>query len=91
MKVNIGDVVRIDWQDHYSNSSGWRSLAEAKDKMLAPIIPSSVGVVVDQDKNSICIAQNWHPTDEGSHRVADFMTIIKGCIKKITIFSKGKF
>lgn len=88
MKINTGDVVRIEWQDHYSNSNNWQLLSEIKNAPLSKIVATSVGLVVSQDKEQVVLAQNWHPVDTNDVRVADFMVIIKNCIKSIKVLTK---
>jgi hypothetical protein len=88
MKINIGDVVRINWQDHYSHANSWQDFSKVKDSTLSEIICSSVGLVIAQDKTQVVLAQNWHPSDNNDTRVADFMVIIKGCIKSVRVLLK---
>lgn len=91
MKITTGDVVRIDWQDHYSNANNWQLLSEIKSAKLSKIVASSVGLVVSQDAEQVVLAQNWHPADNNDVRVADFMVIIKKCIKSIKVLTKKEF
>ena len=85
--MQIGDLVQIDWHDHYSHNSGWKSFAEVKGLKTTTVICSSVGVVIGLDKEQVTLAQNWHPDDK-DYRVADFMIVIKRCIKKIHVLRK---
>jgi hypothetical protein len=88
MNINTGYIVRIDWQDHFSNADGWKLWSEIKNIELHKIVCTSVGVVIAQDDDQVVIAQNWHPAESGDTKVADFMVIIKGCIKKITVLKR---
>lgn len=92
-KLNLGDIVRVDWYDHYSNQSSWKSLDEARHWNIQLAKCSTVGLVVSQDKDQVIIAQNWHGSfgEDSVPKCADFMVIIKGCIQKVTILYKKEF
>lgn len=80
-----GDLILVEWFDHFSSrNGGWRAYGEFNGKTL-PAICHSVGVVVDSNKHVIILAQNWHPEE---NNVADFMVVIRSCIKKITNLKK---
>lgn len=86
MKLNVGDLVRIDWYDHYSTNIGWKQLSTFTGKVSREVC-SSAGLVVGVDKEQVVLAQNWHPNSHDCN-IADFMIIMRGCIKKITLLQK---
>lgn len=87
MKYSNGDLVIVEWEDHFSfRNQGWCKYSDLKPD-IAPEICHSVGVVVINGKSTLSLAQNWHPMDKETN-VADFMTIIKTCIRKVTVLKK---
>jgi hypothetical protein len=88
VKVNRGDLVRLDWDDHFSANYGWKSFKEWAGFEIKTPVCSSVGVVVGIDKKFITIAQNWHGMPDGDHRVADYMSVLKNNINKTTVLKK---
>jgi hypothetical protein len=83
-----GHVVRIDWEDHYSVNNGWQYYSEVNTEPFNEIICSSVGLVIGDQKSKLVLAQTWHPAGKDDHKIADFMVILKGCIRKVTILQK---
>lgn len=87
MKYTQGDLVTVEWEDHFSfRNQGWTKYADLKQD-VNPEVCFSVGVVIINGKSTLSLAQNWHPMDKETN-VADFMTILKPCIRKVTILKK---
>lgn len=87
VKVNRGDLVRVDGDDHFSANQGWKSFKDFPSDIKAPKC-SSVGVVVGNDNKFVVIAQNWHAREDGDTNVADFMCMLKNNINKITVLKR---
>lgn len=88
MKYAKGDLVAVEWEDHFSfRNQGWTKFSDLKPD-VDPEICYSAGVVIIDGKKTLSLAQNWHPTDKVETNVADIMTIMKPCIRKVTILKK---
>lgn len=87
MRLKLGDVVLIEWEDHYSKNNGWVHLNETP--KFNRYHCKSVGVVVYLTRNQVALAQNWHDTKEKiAPMVADFMVIMRKSISKVTRIKK---
>jgi hypothetical protein len=87
-KVNRGDLVRVDWDDHFSSNMGWKSFESFTNSSVVAPVCSSLGIVVGNDDKFLTVSQNWHLRDDGGANVADFMCILKNNINKITVIKK---
>lgn len=88
MKLRVGDVVFIEWEDHYSRNNGWCH-ADRLSK-LDRYMCRSVGVITQIDKKLVSLAQNWHHPKDKSYAtmVADFMVIMRNSIQDIKLIKK---
>lgn len=66
--------VKVVWKDHFSQElkSGW-----GEDLDITPVLVTSVGVVVKENKEVVTLAQNL---SDGGHR-GNTMNILKALIK----------
>ena len=46
-KLKIGGMYKIQWMDHWGTESGWNEMDDLDHK---PVIITSIGFVVDEDK-----------------------------------------
>lgn len=89
MKYKTGDVVLVEWQDHFSRNCGWKSLSEVSNYAKDEYFCYSTGVIVSLNKKQLVIAQNYHPAQKGwEPQAADFMVILVKCIKSIKLIKK---
>lgn len=88
MKLRLGDVVLIEWEDHYSRNNGWVSVH--KKEKLEHYWVKSVGVITRLNKRQVQLAQQWHiPADKTySTYVADFMIILRNNIRKVKLIKR---
>lgn len=77
MKLNT--LLEITWLDHCTGPSGWM---EYEDVELEPLVMTSVGYFIKQNKKYIVLAQNKHLNEAVC---SDTILIIKSCIKKIKV------
>jgi hypothetical protein len=68
------EIVRLDWNDHWSGNHAWFDPAEGLDHK--PKLCITVGVVVKEDKDGITVAQNMGT----AMQAADTTFIMKSCI-----------
>lgn len=88
MKLRLGDVVLIEWEDHYSKNNGWVSVH--KKEKLDRYYVKSVGVITKLNKRQVQLAQQWHVPSDTAYAtyVADFMTILRNNIIKVNVIKK---
>ena len=67
-------IAKIDWLDICSATTNWTDL---NDLEVSPLQCSSVGYVVKETEDYICIAQNYN---ESGNLVADTMTFPRSII-----------
>ena len=70
------EILKVFWEDHFSGNRHW--VQDVKELRTDPLICTSVGFKVHENKKTITLAQNM---GEG-HSIADTTTIIKSCIIK---------
>lgn len=73
---SIGQIQKIDWDDHFSTNGRWLQPEEVK---TIPLTNVSVGKVIYEDDRVVTLAGSWG-AELGN--VSDPITIIKGCITK---------
>jgi hypothetical protein len=83
-----GNIVRVDWEDHYSSNQGWQTYSEVNKTPFNKVICTSVGLVIGDQKDKLVLAQNWHPYSDGDYKVADFMVVLKKTIQKIKVLQR---
>lgn len=71
---SIGQIQKIEWDDHFSTNGRWLQPEEIK---TIPLTNVSVGKVIYEDNRVVTLAGTWG--DEIGN-VCDPITIIKGCI-----------
>lgn len=89
-RINEGDIVRVDWLDHFSQAAGWKNLDKVLNKIFVMPTCTSTGLVVCANKDIVVLAQNWHPSIEATDpwKVADFMIILRPVIKNVIVYKK---
>lgn len=73
-------VVRIDWIDSCASNMEWTLKDEIGEKNIEPIRITSYGIIIKENDDYITVAQNYGFNPE---QMCNFMSIPKGCIKKI--------
>ena len=73
-------AVKVEWIDSCSSNQNWILKKEFEGE-VEPIYLYTYGVVVQESKEFIVIAQNYGTEPE---QFCNLMTIPKGCIRKIT-------
>lgn len=85
--MNKVTLVQIDWQDS-QNWTGWHLLQDVVQNYKNHGLnkQKTVGYIVMDNKDHITVAQSLsiHPENNEIYRGADFMTIPKGCVIKVT-------
>lgn len=69
---NLGSLVKVEWEDHYS-CSGWQ-----KESDESPVIVTTVGHIVKETPKMLVLAQSYSSSNSSS---GNHMGIIKKCIK----------
>ena len=77
-------IVKVDWVDICSGTVHWSHLEDVE---ASPLICVSVGMVVKETDDIICIAQNYS-LDE--NLVSDTMTFPKAIVTKVTVLEEEK-
>ena len=90
-KYNHGDIIQVRWADHYSAASGWRSLDSIKGKADVVYYCNSVGVVVDQNKDQLILAQSWSQFDGDPDKASDCIVILKKAIDSTRVLKRKVF
>ena len=72
--VSKYDIIRVDWEDHFSGNHAW--VTSAKELNIRPVLCITVGVRVHEDKKTITLAQNMGSNET----IADTTTVLKNCI-----------
>jgi len=75
----VNEIVYIEWDDAY-HSVSWGTETDAPEGFCI-----SIGFLIKEDKNWICIAGSF--TACGEH---DLLAIPKGCVRKIVRVNKSK-
>jgi len=84
MKKSFYPVVEVFWKDHYSLGDEWYD--DLKDQPVR--ILSAVGYLVEEDEDYYYIACNF---DFGSGQFSSGTAVLKNCIVKRRVLSRGKF
>jgi len=84
MEKNFYPVVEVFWKDHYSMGDEWYD----KDEKHELRILSAVGYLVSEDDEYLFIASNY---DFGNDTYSGGTAVLKNCIIKRRVVSKGKF
>lgn len=80
------EVVRVKWVDSCSSNTNWTLTCEL-DGDVQPIQIITFGILVSQSEDYITVAQNYGIDPE---QFCNFMTIPRGCIKKLEVIEKIK-
>ena len=68
-------IIKLQWKDHFSGNHSW---AMAEDHRTDPMVNVTVGIVVNEDDETITLAQNMAE----NMLSADTTTVLKNCIVK---------
>ena len=74
-------AVKVEWIDSCSSNLAWTLKSEFESGGIVPIYICTYGIVIQENKDFMVIAQNYGKEPE---QFCNFMLIPKGCIKKIT-------
>jgi len=77
-------VVELFWKDHYSIGDLWYDVTE----MPGVRILSAVGYLVNEDDDYYYVASNF---DFGTDVCSGGTAVLKNCVVKRRLLSKGKF
>ena len=77
------ELIKVKWIDSACSNSWWTMAddAEEKDK-ISPIVINSVGYIIKENDDYVCLAQNYGVEPE---QFCNVITIPKGCIKEINV------
>jgi len=84
MEKNFYPVVELFWKDHYGMGDEWYD--EIED--TSPRILSAVGYLVGQDDDYYYVSCNY---DFGNCQFSNGTAVLKNCVIKRRVISKGKF
>lgn len=80
----VKEVYKINWQDSCTSYHEW-VLMEDLDTEITTIKMTSYGVMVNENAESVTIAQNY---GENPSQICNLMTIPRGCITVIEIIDR---
>ena len=72
-------TIKIEWIDSCSSNTEWTLLSDICED-IQPIKITTIGFLIQETDDCITVAQNYGIDPE---QACNFMTIPKGCIKKI--------
>ena len=84
METPFYPVVEVFWKDHYAIGDDWYDEAQVANIRII----SAIGYLVDEDDNYYYIAANY---DFGNNTFSSGTAVLKNCITKRRVLSKGKF
>lgn len=86
MKVNLGDLVCITWEDHWGTAGGgWRP-QDATD--MKPMLCQTVGWVIAQDKDRLLTASS-HDGQMPNPSVSAVSCCPKRMVSEIKVLKRG--
>lgn len=84
MEKNFYPVVEVFWKDHYGLGDDWYDEDEKHELRIL----SAVGYLVGENDDYLFIAANY---DFGNETYSGGTAVLKNCIVKRRVVSKGKF
>jgi hypothetical protein len=84
MENHFYPIVELFWKDHYDLGDEWYDDMEDQ----PPRILSAVGYLVGQDEDYYYVACNY---DFGTKQFSAGTAVLKSCVTKRRMLSKGKF
>ena len=75
-------VVKVEWIDSTASNLNWLLMEDVRKwEDVEPITILTYGVLVQEDKNYVVVAQNYGKEPE---QCCSLMSIPKGCVKQLT-------
>jgi hypothetical protein len=84
METPFYPIVEVFWKDHYAIGDEWYDEVGKRDVRII----SAIGYLVDEDEDYYYIAANY---DFGNHTFSSGTAVLKNCIIRRRVLSKGKF